>query len=45
MAKGKIFPKIDSLIAATAITHNFILVTDNSKDFYLEELQVFNPLK
>jgi toxin FitB len=36
----------DSLIAATALIHNLVLVTRNVKDFdWIENLRVFNPIK
>jgi toxin FitB len=36
----------DSLIAATALVHNLVLVTRNVKDFdWIENLRVFNPIK
>lgn len=40
----KTFPPIDSLIAATAIVHNMIVVTRNIKDFAnIDGLLVLNP--
>lgn len=37
-------PAFDSLIASTALVHDLILVTDNTKDFYnIKDLQLFNP--
>lgn len=36
-------PAIDSLLAATAITHDLVLVTRNVKDFASLPLEVFNP--
>ena len=36
-------PAIDSLIAATAICNNLILVTRNSSDFSKFQLETFNP--
>jgi hypothetical protein len=36
---------IDALIAATAIQHQLILVTDNTKDFVHIPVHVFNPYK
>lgn len=42
--KGKKPPAIDSLLAATAIVHNLILVTANIKDFSpISELKLFSP--
>ena len=41
--KGFILPVIDSLIAATALQHNFILVTDNVKDFKETGVSLINP--
>ncbi len=34
---------IDSLLAATALTHNLRLVTRNLKDFHYPTLQVVSP--
>lgn len=39
----KTLPTIDSLLAATALTHNLKLVTRNKKDFIVEGLEVINP--
>jgi predicted nucleic acid-binding protein len=36
-------PAIDSLLAATALTHGFTLVTRNLRDFDHPELQVLDP--
>lgn len=36
-------PGIDSLLAATALHHDMVLVTRNHKDFTVPGLQVFNP--
>jgi len=41
--KGRVLPTIDSLIAATAITHNLHLVTRNTKDFEGFHLSIINP--
>lgn len=41
--KGNIIPVIDSLIAATAIQHNLILVTENIKDFQATGVRLINP--
>lgn len=38
-------PVIDSLIAATALQHNAILLTRNKKDFKYPELRVINPFE
>jgi predicted nucleic acid-binding protein len=41
---GRTLPAIDSLIAATALTHNLVLVTRNIKDFEgIAGLEVLNP--
>lgn len=37
------FPVIDSLLAASAIQHNFILVTENTKDFIHTGCRLHNP--
>lgn len=36
-------PAIDSLLAATAISHRLTLVTRNSRDFVYPELELINP--
>lgn len=37
-------PAFDSLIAATALVHDLIVVTDNTKDFdSINNLKLFNP--
>ncbi|MCC5832905.1 MAG: type II toxin-antitoxin system VapC family toxin [Chlamydiales bacterium] len=42
--RGVSIPVIDGLIAATAIAHDFILVTENVKDFCnIDELNLFSP--
>ena len=41
--KGFSIPIIDGLIAATAMTHNLIVVTENDKDFINSGANVFNP--
>ena len=41
--KGVKLPVIDSLIAATANTHNMIVVTRNVHDLELCQASVFNP--
>ena len=41
---AKTLPVIDSLIAATALTHNLKLVTRNTKDFSeVQDLELINP--
>jgi len=40
---GRPLPAIDSLIAATALTHGLTLVTRNVKDFSHPELTVIDP--
>lgn len=42
--KGTSLPVVDSLIAATALVHDLIVVTENIKDFSaITELKLFNP--
>ena len=41
--EGPPMSSIDSLIAATAYTHNLILVTRNEKDFQPSNLSIINP--
>ena len=36
-------PMIDSLLAATALTNNLVMVTRNVKDFDMQGLEVINP--
>lgn len=36
-------PAIDSLLAATALTHGLTLITRNLKDFQYSDLQVISP--
>lgn len=38
-------PMVDSLIAATALHHNIILLTRNKKDFSYPKLHVINPFE
>ena len=40
---GRPVPAIDSLLAATALTHGLKLVTRNARDFDFPELEVINP--
>jgi toxin FitB len=42
-ALGKAMPITDSLIAATALVHELIVVTRNTTDFEKAEVQIFNP--
>lgn len=42
-AVGKKLPVIDGLIAATALTHNAILVTRNENDFQTTGVALMNP--
>ncbi len=42
--KGRLLPVLDSLIAATAITHGLTLVTRNTSD-YPPEVSLINPWK
>lgn len=38
-------PVVDSLLAATCLTHNLKIVTRNIKDFELSSLEVINPFE
>lgn len=40
---GRALPAIDSLLAATALTHGMTLVTRNERDFQHPGLDVINP--
>ncbi|WKJ90498.1 type II toxin-antitoxin system VapC family toxin [Methylomonas montana] len=40
---GRPIPAVDSLLAATALTHGLKLVTRNVRDFNYPELDVINP--
>ncbi len=40
---GKPLPAIDSLLAATALEHDLILVTRNLRDFVLPDVLICNP--
>ncbi len=42
--QGVILPAIDALIAATAIQHQMILVSENVRDFTPTGVPIFNPL-
>ena len=42
-AAGRPLPAIDSLLAATALTHDLVLVTRNSKDFAGLPVVTLNP--
>jgi predicted nucleic acid-binding protein len=42
-AAGRPLPAIDSLLAATALEHDLVLVTRNAKDFSGLPVQLFNP--
>jgi len=42
-AAGRPLPAIDSLLAATALTHGLALVTRNVNDFPAQELEIINP--
>lgn len=42
---GKKLPVMDSLIAATANTHNLIVITRNTRDMERCQAKVFNPWK
>lgn len=42
-SKSKTKPVTDSLIAATALHHNLVLVTRNVQDFDYSNLEIINP--
>lgn len=39
--RGKTLPLADLLIAAVALSHGLVLVTDNAKDFPMKELRLY----
>lgn len=41
--RGVVIPVIDGLIAATALVHNFTVVTENINDFIETGAQLYNP--
>jgi predicted nucleic acid-binding protein len=41
--RGKPFPVLDCLIAATALCHRMVVITRNVKDFDRTGAEVFNP--
>lgn len=43
--QGHTLPLLDSLIAATSLTHNLILVTRNEPDFVATNVALLNPWK
>ena len=43
--RNRTLPVIDSLLAATAIQHNLILVTENTKDFIETGARLINPFE
>lgn len=42
-ASGRILPAIDSLIAATVLSHEFKLITRNVDDFTGADIEIINP--
>ena len=43
--QGHVLPLLDSLIAATCLTHNLTLVTRNEPDFAAANVTILNPWK
>lgn len=43
--KGRVLPFIDSLIAATALIHNLVLITKNEADFQDTGVKILNVWK
>lgn len=41
--RGSKMPVVDSLLAATALHHNLVLVTANAKDFIASGVKLLNP--
>lgn len=41
--QGRAMPLMDSLIAASALQHNLVLVTRNARDFEASGVRLFNP--
>lgn len=43
--KGRMLPAIDALIAASAVQHHLMLVTENTRDFIHTGIPLFNPFE
>jgi len=43
--KGQAMPTLDSMIAATALTHNLTVATQNTRDFNKAGIKVFDPFE
>ncbi|MDX2040273.1 MAG: type II toxin-antitoxin system VapC family toxin [Acidobacteriota bacterium] len=43
--QGQVLPLLDSLIAATCLTHNLTLATRNEPDFAAANVTILNPWK
>lgn len=43
--KGYVLPAIDALIAASAVQHHLVLVTENIQDFIHMDIPILNPFE
>jgi predicted nucleic acid-binding protein len=44
-SKGQVMPAMDSLIAATVLANQMVLVTRNVSDFEFADIEIINPWK